>query len=466
MQMSRFTISFLPLFLLITADVSARLQPIDAGDPVTLSATDNPAFITNINGISHVVAQQTDGTYVMHGEDGSFRTYPDVDFIRNVEGRFASFGSVNTSQNGPVRLDLITGDLFEPPGTISPGLDGTVFMLRPSLTDGLDAAGGLAFQVGGTSTAFFCPGFSNSLFLPENLNGSLFGDTAGAAVDCNLGVVGTIVYSRDFSNFQFHITRDFTDTNSAYTPSGIEVVVNNIAPASRPTFMKIKQTVFDPEYSVLMQGHNAEDIAYLYNGNDASLTPMQAGERFIALVDSGAVANDSTGKCIFVDGDFNRVPLTSNGAPYTDCGDATQADNRLAVTTAGSVVIYYHELEEPQSQACIDKDGDGWGWDGSQTCLVEPTVQPVAGICIDSDGDGYGWNGVASCIPEPRCIDTDGDGWGWTGTESCLVDFTNGPVDESIFATLPCIDNDNDGWGWKEPPGRPDLGRSCIVDRP
>ena len=457
------TLLTVSLFLFITTDAMAQLQPIDAGDPVTLSATDNPAFITTINGINHVVSRQADGTYVMHGEDGSFRTYPDIDFIRNVEGRYASFGSLNANQNGPVRLDLVTGDLFESPPAITTGLDGTIFELRPALTDGIDVSGGLAFQVAGANSAFSCPGFSESLPIPEIPNG-LFNITAGAAIDCNLGVVGSIVSDFDSSHFQFYVTRDFTDTSSVYSALGVEVAVNNIIPASRPTFMKIEQTVFDTEYSVLMQGHNADDIAYLYNGSDASLTPMQAGERFIALVDSGAVAIDSTGECIFVDGDFNRVPLTSNGAPYADCVDATQVDNKLAVTTAGSVVIYYHELEETQSPVCIDTDGDGWGWDGSQTCVVEPTVQPVAGICIDSDGDGYGWNGVASCIPEPPCIDTDGDGWGWTGTESCLIDFTNGPVDESIFTTLPCIDNDNDGWGWKEPPGRPDLGRSCAIN--
>ena len=463
--MSRFTTSFLPLFLLMTADVSAQLQPIDAGDPVTLSATDTPAFITNINGISHVVAQQTDGTYVMHGEDGSFRTYPDIDFIRNVEGRFASFGSVTANQNGPVRLDLITSDLFEPPAVITTGLGGTIFELRPSVANGVSGDQGLAFQVAGANSTFYCAGFLNSRLIPEAFNKP--GETtAGAAIDCNLGVVGSIVYNADFSGFRFNVTRDYNDSGSTFTLVGADVATDpSWFESTQLTFMQIRQSIFDTEYSILMQGHNADDIAYLYNGSDSSLTPMQVGERFIALVESGAVAIDSTGECIFVDGDFNRVPLTSNGAAYTDCVDATQVDNKLAVTTAGSAVIYYHDLEEPQSPACIDTDGDGWGWDGSQTCVVEPTVQPVAGICIDSDGDGYGWNGIESCIPEPPCIDTDGDGWGWTGSESCLI-LTDEPVDESIFATLPCIDNDNDGWGWKEPPGRPDLGRSCIVDRP
>ena len=57
-----------------------------------------------------------------------------------------------------------------------------------------------------------------------------------------------------------------------------------------------------------------------------------------------------------------------------------------------------------------------------------------ATICIDSDGDGWGWNGIESCIVDTvptvptapdeipmACIDTDGDGWGWNGVESCLI---------------------------------------------
>ncbi len=46
---------------------------------------------------------------------------------------------------------------------------------------------------------------------------------------------------------------------------------------------------------------------------------------------------------------------------------------------------------------CDDPDGDGWGWDGVQSCRVEG-VEPTAGECVDFDGDGYGWNGVQTCV--------------------------------------------------------------------
>ena len=91
------------------------------------------------------------------------------------------------------------------------------------------------------------------------------------------------------------------------------------------------------------------------------------------------------------------------------------------------------------AQECVDADGDGWGWNGTESCLVSSAPQ----ACIDTDGDGYGWDGQASCVVGGQstsgnsgtaitsssaintggavCVDTDGDGWGWDGTESCLV---------------------------------------------
>ena len=93
------------------------------------------------------------------------------------------------------------------------------------------------------------------------------------------------------------------------------------------------------------------------------------------------------------------------------------------------------------AQVCSDLDGDGWGWDGSQTCVV--SVAPVAApaVCSDTDGDGWGWDGSQTCLvsaaPQTpnqtaiagsgapgtgQCEDLDGDGWGWNGTATCTVE--------------------------------------------
>ncbi len=88
-------------------------------------------------------------------------------------------------------------------------------------------------------------------------------------------------------------------------------------------------------------------------------------------------------------------------------------------------------ISEPA--ACIDTDGDGWGWDGTQSCKLD---------CVDTDGDGWGWDGTQSCRIANACVDSDGDGYGWNGYETC---------------TVICEDTDGDGYGW-------DGTATCLVD--
>lgn len=102
--------------------------------------------------------------------------------------------------------------------------------------------------------------------------------------------------------------------------------------------------------------------------------------------------------------------------------------------------------------------GDGWGWDGVQSCRLE--AQNVAGECVDTTpvNDGWGWNGVESCRVaadvETDCVDSPplGDGWGWDGTQSCTIE---GDVTAGACVDSPPLGN---GWGW-------DGVQSCAVDR-
>jgi len=118
-----------------------------------------------------------------------------------------------------------------------------------------------------------------------------------------------------------------------------------------------------------------------------------------------------------------------------------------------------------QTGACIDSDGDGYGWDGVATCLVGDSANSEssgnAGACVDSDGDGYGWDGVATCIVgaagsgsqsagnDSACVDSDGDGYGWNGVATCLVgeSSTSTPSGNSGGSGA-CVDSDGDGYGW------------------
>ncbi len=46
---------------------------------------------------------------------------------------------------------------------------------------------------------------------------------------------------------------------------------------------------------------------------------------------------------------------------------------------------------------CVDTDGDGWGWNGHESCQIDDSTANRTRRCFDEDGDGWGWNGVSSC---------------------------------------------------------------------
>lgn len=100
----------------------------------------------------------------------------------------------------------------------------------------------------------------------------------------------------------------------------------------------------------------------------------------------------------------------------------------LVLCLFGAVASANISLANTGSQhQCIDYPpvGDGWGWDGFNSCELEKSPDLMPGPCVDTDGDGWGWNGIESCLlPMPAvgaCIDTDGDGWGWDGMASCRI---------------------------------------------
>ncbi len=81
-------------------------------------------------------------------------------------------------------------------------------------------------------------------------------------------------------------------------------------------------------------------------------------------------------------------------------------------------------------------------------------INPVAALLLAAVGSSHA---------TAACVDSDGDGWGWDGNASYLVERVPpiDPTDESIFDDIPCIDSDGDGWGWQQPYAG--VGRSCKV---
>lgn len=72
-----------------------------------------------------------------------------------------------------------------------------------------------------------------------------------------------------------------------------------------------------------------------------------------------------------------------------------------------------------------DSDGDGYGWENRNTCVVTEATgsEPRSEACVDDDNDGWGWDGTRVCRVDVMCYDVApiGDGWGWDGANSCEI---------------------------------------------
>ncbi len=108
----------------------------------------------------------------------------------------------------------------------------------------------------------------------------------------------------------------------------------------------------------------------------------------------------------------------------------------------------------PEENECVDTDGDGYGWDGSETCFpngVDPadqkpaqndqsgetfqpqrdnepdqTTQPGDNDQPDrSTPDSADEAAPVDSPPSAECTDTDGDGYGWDGSKTCFPNGVN-----------------------------------------
>ncbi|OED42328.1 hypothetical protein AB833_06655 [Chromatiales bacterium (ex Bugula neritina AB1)] len=115
------------------------------------------------------------------------------------------------------------------------------------------------------------------------------------------------------------------------------------------------------------------------------------------------------------------------------------------------------------SNAGMDVDGDGFGWQNNASCVVAGSRADKHPNCAssssDPDGDGYGWENERSCIVVTHCAsassDPDGDGFGWENNKSCIVLSAAGNARFPSCASA-ASDPDGDGYGWEN-------NKTCLV---
>lgn len=130
----------------------------------------------------------------------------------------------------------------------------------------------------------------------------------------------------------------------------------------------------------------------------------------------------------------SQPTITEEDTAKPDTDGSEPSDTPTANTTA----------ELPAcSSADSDPDGDGYGWENEQSCIV--SAKPL--------------NNTASTsfpVCNSASSDSDGDGYGWENEQSCLVATDTGNVDSIIYCASADSDSDGDGWGWE-------MNQSCVV---
>ncbi len=122
------------------------------------------------------------------------------------------------------------------------------------------------------------------------------------------------------------------------------------------------------------------------------------------------------------------------------------------------------------SSAVSDLDGDGWGYENSQSCTM-PTGHPPCSSSATIGTGGWGFENGKSCIytaGNPVCSASainSGNGWGWENNRSCRFAATQQATQQAASTSgstsgsaapgcsSAAIDN-GDGWGWEN-------NRSC-----
>ena len=168
------------------------------------------------------------------------------------------------------------------------------------------------------------------------------------------------------------------------------------------------------------------------------------------------------------------------------------------------------------SASIVDDNGDGYGWENNQTCVIQqgnsaprattpPPAAPVAPVnnplvnfpvCsadIPDNGDGYGWENNQTCViavnstaaPSvttpaapvapvnnplvnfPVCsagIPDNGDGYGWENNQTCVIPANTAatplaPIDNPLVNFPVCsagIPDNGDGYGWEN-------NQTCVI---
>ncbi len=155
----------------------------------------------------------------------------------------------------------------------------------------------------------------------------------------------------------------------------------------------------DDWFEGLASNHPAREVTFTEQFPDrGSETESEHADEFADLDQSAEPEkSDTTNQSTVVDRDGNNV-LSRNGTAVLSDGGLSTA---TFVSNDGGNDSDYAAPET--TGPCVDHDGDGWGWDGKNSCRLTAVSHPGFPSCengsaSDHDGDGYGWENHKTCL--------------------------------------------------------------------
>jgi mannan endo-1,4-beta-mannosidase len=201
------------------------------------------------------------------------------------------------------------------------------------------------------------------------------------------------------------------------------------------------------EGAILQTAQNA-GVGYLgwsWSGNSSDLASLDIVENFNP-------SNLTSWGQTLING-ANGIAATSATASVYSGGNSNNGGNN----NGGNASCGTQDGNPICCDVNSDPDGDGWGWENNQSCVVTNSSNnsnnnPACGtqdgtpICCDAnsdpDGDGWGWENEQSCVAVstgdnsssggscdwhgsiyPVCQNTS-SGWGWENDQSCISQMT------------------------------------------
>ncbi len=184
-----------------------------------------------------------------------------------------------------------------------------------------------------------------------------------------------------FSVHMYEVYSSYNSVNdyiSSFTNKGLVLVIGEFASTHKGS---------DVDEGSIMERSETLSLGYIgwsWSGNDTTTSDLD-------IVNNWDNNSFSTWGNVLINGQ-NGIKSTSTLATAFTCGNNCNDDS------SGEYPIC--------SSSAVDPDGDGWGWENNQSCIVQ-------------DSSDTAPNGYPYCSQESS--DPDGDGWGWENNASCVV---------------------------------------------